>query len=136
MRLTDPHSTDRPGSPPSHRGGAPTGIGPVQVIDRVTMQLFVADFCGMVAASVQRDVDGIAKGSHYVFLKRERPGLSNPLGVTEYRQEPECGADPVQRLVRRPGWHAVIRALSIRASARREDAQPGPTEGRAFCEAL
>jgi hypothetical protein len=29
------------------------------------MQLFVRDDCTMIAAPVQRDVDGIPKGSHY-----------------------------------------------------------------------
>jgi hypothetical protein len=32
----------------------------------VTMQLFVRDDCPVIAAPVQCDVDGIAKGSHYV----------------------------------------------------------------------
>jgi hypothetical protein len=30
------------------------------------MQLFVRESCAMIAAPVQRDVDGIPKGSHYV----------------------------------------------------------------------
>jgi hypothetical protein len=42
------------------------GIGPVDVLDRVTMQLFVRDPFTMIAAAVQCDVDGIPKGSHYV----------------------------------------------------------------------
>jgi hypothetical protein len=42
------------------------GIGPVEVLDRVTMQVFVRDHCTMIAAPVQCDVDGIPKGSHYV----------------------------------------------------------------------
>jgi hypothetical protein len=40
------------------------GIGPVEVLDRVTMQLFVRDDCLVIAAPVQGDVDGIPKGSH------------------------------------------------------------------------
>jgi hypothetical protein len=40
------------------------GIGPVEVLGRVTMQLFVRDHCTMIAAPVQSDVDGIPKGSH------------------------------------------------------------------------
>jgi len=32
----------------------------------VTMQVFVRDHYTMIAAPVQRDVDGIPKGSHYV----------------------------------------------------------------------
>src|SRR5437762_7856420 len=43
------------------------GIGPVEVLDRVTMQIFVRDHCAMIAAPVQCDVDGIPKGSHYVM---------------------------------------------------------------------
>ena len=38
---------------------AQEGIGPGEVFDRVTMQLFVRDSCTMIAAPVQRDVDGI-----------------------------------------------------------------------------
>ena len=37
-----------------------------EVLDRVTMQVFVRDHCTMIAAPVQCDVDGIPKGSHYV----------------------------------------------------------------------
>ena len=40
------------------------GIGLVEILGRVTMQLFVRDDCTMIAAPVQCDVDGIAKGSH------------------------------------------------------------------------
>jgi len=36
----------------------------VEVLDRVTMQLFVRGNCTMIAAPVQCDVDGIPKGSH------------------------------------------------------------------------
>ena len=44
-------------------------IGPVEVLDRVTMQVFVRDAGPMIAAPVQGDVDGIPKGSHYsLFL--------------------------------------------------------------------
>ena len=40
------------------------GIGLGEVLDRVTMQLFVRDPLTMIAAPVQGDVDGIPKGSH------------------------------------------------------------------------
>src|ERR1700739_2244208 len=40
------------------------GIGPVEVLDRVTMQVFVREHCTMIAAPVQCDVDGIPKGAH------------------------------------------------------------------------
>src|SRR6185312_7232919 len=41
------------------------GIGLVDVFDRVTMQVFVRENCPMIAAAVQRDVDGITKRAHY-----------------------------------------------------------------------
>src|SRR5215472_2547541 len=41
------------------------GIGLVEVLNRVAMQLFVRWYCPMIAAPVQCDVDGIPKGSHY-----------------------------------------------------------------------
>src|SRR6266850_5610073 len=44
------------------------GIGLVEVLDRVTMQVFVHDPYTMIAAPVQCDVDGIPKGSHYVRI--------------------------------------------------------------------
>src|SRR5688572_525313 len=42
------------------------GIGAVEVLDRMTVQLFVWDYLTMIAAPVQCDVDGIPKWSHYV----------------------------------------------------------------------
>src|SRR5262249_42187934 len=42
------------------------GIGAVEVLDRVTMQVFVREHFTVIAAPVQCDVDGIPKGSHYV----------------------------------------------------------------------
>jgi hypothetical protein len=41
------------------------------------MQVFVPDHCTMIAASVQCDVDGISKGSHYV---RVTTTISRPNG--------------------------------------------------------
>ena len=41
------------------------GIGPVEVLGRVTMQLFVREHFAMIAAPVQGDVDGVPKGSHH-----------------------------------------------------------------------
>ena len=35
------------------------GIGLVEVPGRVTMQLFVREYCTMIAAPIQGDVDGI-----------------------------------------------------------------------------
>jgi hypothetical protein len=40
------------------------GIGLGDVLDRVTMQLFVRDSDAMIDVPVQGDVDGIPKGSH------------------------------------------------------------------------
>jgi hypothetical protein len=50
------------------------GIGPVEVLDRVTMQVFVRRHCTMIAAPVQCDVYGIPKGSHYVILQAVNSG--------------------------------------------------------------
>jgi hypothetical protein len=41
------------------------GIGLNEVLNRVTMQVFVRDHYTMIAASVQCDVDGVSKGSHF-----------------------------------------------------------------------
>src|SRR6185369_3004339 len=41
------------------------GVGPSEVVGRVTMQLFVRDDCTMITAPVQCDVDGIPKGLHW-----------------------------------------------------------------------
>jgi hypothetical protein len=40
-------------------------IGPVEVLDGVSMQVFGRWSDTMIAAPVQCDVDGILKGSHY-----------------------------------------------------------------------
>jgi hypothetical protein len=40
----------------------------VEVLDRVTMQVFVGEYYSMIAATVQCDVDGIPKGSHYASV--------------------------------------------------------------------
>jgi hypothetical protein len=39
-------------------------IGLGEVLDRVTMQVFVRQDCTMIATPVQCDVDGIPQGSH------------------------------------------------------------------------
>jgi hypothetical protein len=41
------------------------GIGLADVLDRVTMQVFVDEAYTMIAAPVQCDVDGVPKGSHF-----------------------------------------------------------------------
>jgi hypothetical protein len=42
------------------------GIGLVEVLDGVTMQVFVREHCTMIAAPVQCDVDGVPKRSRHV----------------------------------------------------------------------
>ena len=60
-----------------------------EVLDRVTMQIFVDDPCPMVAAPVQGDVDGVPKGPHGANIspmrwvghlwRRVREGRTRPL---------------------------------------------------------
>jgi hypothetical protein len=58
------------------------GIGPVDLLGRVTMQVFVRGYRMMVAASVQCDVDGIPERSHYLLLKRTaRSGAASRTSV-------------------------------------------------------
>ena len=64
------------------------GIGTLEVLDCVTMQLFVRGDCTMIAAPVQRDVDGVSKGSHHVRVPMIR-GQPNPESTDEPRPEPE-----------------------------------------------
>src|SRR5688572_24322103 len=42
------------------------------------MQLFVRRACPMIDAAVQRDVDGIPQGSHYLVLKRANDQVQRP----------------------------------------------------------
>jgi hypothetical protein len=53
------------------------GIGLVEVVDRVAMQVFVRDDCSMIAAAVQCDVDGIPKRSHYARVPPMAVGQQN-----------------------------------------------------------
>src|SRR5687767_5832659 len=48
------------------------GIGLDEGLGRVTMQRFVRRYCTMIAAPVQCDVDGIAKGTHSVRVPLDR----------------------------------------------------------------
>src|SRR5688500_13910747 len=48
-------------------------IRPIEVLDRVAMQVLVRENCSMIAAPVQCDIDGIPKGSHYVLLSELTP---------------------------------------------------------------
>jgi len=63
------------------------GIGPVDVFDRVTMQVLVRDHFTMIAAPVQCDIDGIPKGSHYVRVPIAM-GRPNGLRLSGARTEP------------------------------------------------
>src|SRR5262245_37810960 len=64
------------------------GIGLLEVLDRVTMYVFVRDPYPMITAPVQCDVDGISKGSHYLLLKRaDEPRLS----FRSHQREPTLG---------------------------------------------
>jgi hypothetical protein len=44
------------------------GIGPVDILERVPMQVFVRNHYAVIAAPVQCDVDGVPKGSHEAML--------------------------------------------------------------------
>src|SRR5687767_854362 len=48
------------------------GIGLVEVLDRVTMQVFVRGYCTMIAAPVQRHVHGIPKGPRHAMQSQLR----------------------------------------------------------------
>jgi hypothetical protein len=43
-------------------------IGLLDVLQMVTMQLFIGDAYSMIDASIQGDVDGIPEASHYVNM--------------------------------------------------------------------
>jgi hypothetical protein len=82
FHLVRPRS--RPGRRPERRlhhfvshSAKEEGIGLVEVLDRVTMQVFVRGNCTMIAAPVQCDVDGIPKGFHYARVP--------PMGSQEHR---------------------------------------------------
>src|SRR5437762_1364497 len=66
------------------------GIGPVEVLDRVTMHVFVRDPYTMIAASVQCDVDGITKWSHHGSANATYaspdfvPSFPPPAAITTY----------------------------------------------------
>jgi hypothetical protein len=81
--------------------GHPTkeeGIGSLEVLDRVTMHVFVRDPFTMIAAAVQCDVDGIPKGSH----DASGGGLRLPYWVAQV-----CNADARDHgRVAKDGWRA------------------------------
>jgi hypothetical protein len=58
----------------------------MKVLDGVTMQVFVRENYTMIAAPVQRDVDGIPKRSHYARVP--------PLGWTS-KVSPLQGWEPL-----------------------------------------
>jgi hypothetical protein len=61
------------------------GIGLVEVLDRLTMQVLVRGNCTMIAAPVQSDVDGVPKGSHLERIP--------PMGKTS-KQKPRLATLP------------------------------------------
>ena len=64
----------------------------VEVLDRVTMQVFVRGYCTMIAAPVQCDVDGIPKGLHCARV--------SPTGKTsKVSQERIAGEYPLAAVV-------------------------------------
>ena len=50
----------------AHNPAKEEGIGLGEVLDCVTMQVFVRGYCTMIATPVQCDVDGIPEGAHHV----------------------------------------------------------------------
>jgi hypothetical protein len=49
-------------------------IGPIEVLGRVTMQLLIRDHRTVIAATVQRDVDGIPEGTHVDIITHPNVG--------------------------------------------------------------
>jgi sulfatase modifying factor 1 len=81
----------------------------VESLRRVTMCLFVRGYCTVIAASVQCDVDGIPKRSHY----------------------PDDGEGPVRRVQVEP-FRVDTRAVSNADYARFVDASANVTEAERF----
>src|SRR5687768_15549932 len=75
------------------------GIRPVEVLDRVTMQVFVRENSTMIAAPIQRDVDGIPKGSHYVpgLWEKLRSKIDSAMRFLRISIEPPAIIQPRQR---------------------------------------
>ena len=79
------------------------GIGLAEVLDRVSMQVFVRRDCTMIAAPIQRDVDRVPKGSHFARVPpmlsayaADSPGaiLNHPSGCHELLQSSSTSAWP------------------------------------------
>src|SRR5947209_7352124 len=85
------------------------GIGVLEVLDGVTMQVlwhavasceggFVRDAFTMIAASVQGDVDGITKRSHYARLQPTASASQSPrLGHSRADYLQPCRIPPMRR---------------------------------------
>src|SRR5262245_59160359 len=86
------------------------GIGPIEVLDRVTMQVFVRDHYTMIAAPVQCDVDGIPKGSHCVLLKRPNVQVHRAGASSLAKPRTPVAPAPVQPLVRAPSSEGAMRS--------------------------
>src|SRR5207248_5286397 len=81
------------------------GIGLLEVLDRMTMQVFVREHCTMIAAAVQCDVDGIPKASHYggshsssLFPSRSRTQANFPYSAA---WRPSILIPPVSRILQK-----------------------------------
>jgi len=77
------------------------GIGLFEVLDRVTMQVFVRRDGSVIAAPVQRDVDGVPKGSHFARYRRRsdrRQSNTNVGQGSEANRATSTQADPIVRI--------------------------------------
>src|ERR1700719_1851979 len=117
------------------------GIGLVEVLDCVTMQVFVRQYCAMIAAPVQCDVDGIPKGSHYAsvppmeYARRERHAklLLTLINAVPSKWTPPKTRCPVRRLIR--SWellrfHSTLEKSSDEVEDAKDDRHIGPASER------
>ena len=66
------------------------GVGLFEVLDRVTMHVFVGRDCSMIAAPVQYDVNGVPKGSHFARVAAvQRSGTAERVDGGWDRRQPE-----------------------------------------------
>ena len=71
----------------------------VEILNRVTMQFFVRGYYTMIAAPVQRDIDGIPQGSHDDFPQRTKQRIATLFITAAPAQNRLSPALPLQ-----PGW--------------------------------
>src|SRR6266571_9256346 len=97
-------------------------MGLVEVLDRVTMQVFVRGDCTMIAAPVQCDVDGVPKGLHFRkstvdAVHPPSTGSPNPRHITRWSartcdtavirrstQHQASRKDRIQKVIGGPGF--------------------------------